>query len=382
MDYAAAAGCAEQVLNAAKMLLDIGDEPLTLQAGPTTPLKIEAPDDRAEVKFGEVFYMADPNRTVLRFEGLPIDIVMSDAEAHALAGRIARGNEPEKIGSGPVKMVRARDMQFGESGWYHDKGGAVLLTRADAMTRMSSPPRYRFKRVDEVEMLLTGDVLLEVRGGEQPPAVSFFTERQLLTAADFKSEDEFEVYRAGADRLPLGLLPGSWEAHLLTAAAAMVVAGIERHEARMAPPDAERVFDESYARLSQAAKAALESKAADQKTIRDMSDRIRGLEVERGKIRRSLEMTDDDDAGLRQLDPSIVSSASWNRARAKAMHAVQVALGVDADKIVETFEAARQRAAILPVVEEVLAQVTNLGPWNDTKQALLVGLLADVRRVL
>lgn len=65
--------------------------------------------------------------------------------------------------------------------------------------------------------------------------------RQLMTAADFKTPEEFEIYRAGADRLPLGILPGSWEGHLLTAMAAMVAAGIERHEARIAPAPAPAV---------------------------------------------------------------------------------------------------------------------------------------------
>lgn len=112
--------------------------------------------------------------------------------------------------------------------------------------------------------------------------------RQLMTAADFKTPEEFEIHRAGADRLPLGIMPGSWEGHLLTAMAAMVAAGIERHEARMAPAakveiDAENLFDVSYARLSTSAQTALATKAADLQKIRELEaeiDRLRLAAVE------------------------------------------------------------------------------------------------------
>lgn len=114
---------------------------------------------------------------------------------------------------------------------------------------------------------------------------------RLMTADDFKTPEEFEIYRAGADRLPLGVLPGSWEGHLLTAMAAMAAAGIERHEARMTPDvvvNAEHPHPEllAFRRWAEAKVASNGHKAAmlSGQRLRGEVDKV--IEVQVAKIDR------------------------------------------------------------------------------------------------
>lgn len=245
--------------------------------------------EAVESRFVELFYLDGP-RMGLRFEGLP-DIYVPDLDAHRLAIAVATGNadlETLRYEPGPngydlprtITLELSHAAEGHEDEAYKPELHVALrhLVAAIARTKVLERSLEAYKRArsvvdqgqERIDALINGPAL---RGRNEGIAwadeASHFSGprlllgvadrdlekgdtaylpiihkhepvgdigRRLMTEDDFRTPVEFKLYCIGAETLPQGILPGSWEAHLLKAMAAMASAAVGLRMGSMEAP--------------------------------------------------------------------------------------------------------------------------------------------------